>query len=108
MKRTRRNDPAKPVVRPAQRRAFVLALVVQYRGVDVLNRWAVEDYCVQTNASYRGTAWGADICPMFGRDLAYLARLGKLKRQRCGLSDGAWQPGFPKWVWSYRLCNEKE
>lgn len=26
---------------------------------------------------------------------------GMLRRGRMGLSGGSWQPGLPKWVWSY-------
>lgn len=31
-----------------------------------------------------------------------MAKLGYLERHRSGLSSGAWQSGFPKWVWSYQ------
>ena len=69
--------------------------------VDVLNRAFVDAYVAATGAKFVGTNWGADHCKQLGRDLAAMERMGQLKRRRVGLSDGAWMPGFPKWVWSY-------
>lgn len=73
-------------------------------GVDILCADFVDAYIEATEAPYGAVNWGAYKCPQLGRDLAAMYRAGTLKRGRVGLSDGAWQPGFPKWVYCYRLA----
>jgi hypothetical protein len=58
-------------------------------------------------AKFEGVAWGADHCPQLGRDLTRLYKARKLTRFRIGLGQN-WQPGFPKWVWSYQLPQRDE
>lgn len=72
-------------------------------GVDILASDFVDAYIEATNASFIPKNWGAHGCPQLGRDLAAMHEAGTLKRGRVGLSNGAWQPGFPKWVYVYRL-----
>lgn len=72
-------------------------------AVDVLNRDFVDAYTEATGVPFRVTFWGANKCAQLGRDLTEMKRKLRLKRARIGLSGGAWMPGFPKWVWSYRL-----
>lgn len=72
------------------------------RFIDVLNAGVVRDYIAQFEAPHQPTCWGAWKCPQMGADLGAMAKLGFLKRAATGLSGGAWQPGFPKWVWSYQ------
>jgi hypothetical protein len=45
--------------------------------------------------------WGASPVRQAMVDLKEMADDGVLERQRIGMSN--WQPGFPKWVWSYTL-----
>lgn len=71
-------------------------------GVDVLNRYFVDDYADATSAKVEIMMWGANRCPQLGRDLLSMYKVGQLERGRIGLA-GNWQPGFPKWVWSYRV-----
>lgn len=54
------------------------------------------------------TAWGAQPVAQAMRDMADLAGDGILTRGRIGLGGGNWQPGFPKWVWSYSLASQGE
>ena len=72
-------------------------------GVDTLNSQFVDDYIDATDAKFRFTNFGAYKCPQLGRDLSTMFRAGRLRRSRLGLTDGAWQPGFPTWVWCYSL-----
>lgn len=72
-------------------------------GVDILDSAFVDAYIEATEAPHTPTNWGAYKCPQLGRDLSKMYEMGILRRTRVGLSSGAWQPGFPKWVWSYRL-----
>lgn len=72
------------------------------RGIDVLNAALVDAYLDEFKPAFRATYWGAHKCRQLGQDLAAMAELGYLHRHRVGLSGGAWQPGFPTWVWSYR------
>lgn len=44
--------------------------------------------------------WGAQPVGQAMRDLSSLWKQGKLRRVKISLG-GVWQPGFPKWVWSY-------
>lgn len=76
--------------------------------IDVLNADLVDDYVDAFGLKCDIVPWGANICPQLGRDLSEMAKRGYLKRNRTGLSSGAWQPGFPKWVWSYRLGSYAE
>jgi hypothetical protein len=86
-----------------EREAWILAAVQEEQGLDVLNRVFVEQYVAATGAAVREVYWGAPHCRQLGADLSRLARKKKLSRRRIGLSGGAWMPGFPKWVWVYRL-----
>jgi len=75
--------------------------------VDILNADFVEAYLAWTEARAIDTNWGARKCPTLSRDLRYLWAIGRARRGRVGLGFN-WQPGFPKWVWSYEpLPKEK-
>jgi len=83
-------------------------------------RWLKTNYCADAvnqdfheayyqrfpEYSRRETFWGAQPVAQAQRDLAAMEKAGVLERGRLGLS-GNWQPGFPKWVWSYTLIAEK-
>lgn len=70
-------------------------------GVNILDADFVDEYIQNTNAPYKATMWGANKCPQLSRDLKEMQKQGIFQRRRSGLNNGAWQPGFPKWVWSY-------
>ena len=91
-------------MKPHERMVWLLQWVKKYRFADVLNSDLVDDYEHATGAKVDVVPWGANKCPQLGRDLAYMAKCGALKRWRNGLS-GGWQPGFPTWVWSYEIGN---
>jgi hypothetical protein len=48
------------------------------------------------------TSWGAQPVGQAMRDLARLHNAGIIERHSIALGL-AWQPGFPRWVWSYSL-----
>lgn len=81
---------------------WLMAYIEKHGQVDILNSDLVDGYIAATKAKHVKTCWGAYHCPMLGRDLAHMARSGALESRRLGLSGGSWQPGFPKWVWTYR------
>lgn len=90
---------------PRERRAWIAQYIATYEprtGVDVLHRRFVEAYVKATGSHVNPVAWGADKCRQLGADLSAMKRLGELRRFRIGLGFN-WQPGFPKWVWSYEL-----
>ena len=91
------------LVRRAARESWLLEYIKEHGGVDVLNAEFVDKFMEVTGAKYRVTMWGANKCPMLGRDLARLAACGILRRFRVGLGLN-WQPGFPTWVWSYEIA----
>lgn len=96
-------------MKPAERHEWIKAQLSpggeyeREKAVDVLNRYFVDDYVAATGAKIIPTNWGADHCAQLGRDLSAMSRRGILSRRRIGLSNGNWQPGFPKWVWCYAL-----
>lgn len=85
-----------------QRWEWLLKETRERRFVDVLNSEFVDAYIDEFKPAHQITYWGAKKCRKLGADLAAMAKLGYLERHRSGLSSGAWQPGFPKWVWSYQ------
>ena len=72
------------------------------RTLDVLNAKLVDDYIQAFDAPFWPACWGSHKCRQLGTDLSAMAKLGILRRNRTGLSGGAWRPWFPTWVWSYR------
>lgn len=97
-------------MKPRLRRDWILQHISQNYargGVDVMNRDFVDEYVDATKAKFQFMCWGANRCVQLGRDLALMVKLGKLERFRCGLGSN-WQPGFPKWVWSYYIKSQGE
>lgn len=88
-------------MKATDRHKWLLEYIKTNGPTDILNRKFIEDYVKATGTKFKPTYWGADKSPILGRDLAKMAKDKTLERYRCGLSGGIWQPGFPKWVWSY-------
>lgn len=84
-----------------ERQEWIIQYIKNSNGVDVLNSEFVDAYVEHTGAAVDVMMWGANRCKMIGRDLSELNNSGKLSRFRIGISN--WQPGFPKWVYSYSL-----
>lgn len=85
------------------RRAWLLREMGKERRVDVLNADFVERYANATGARIKRAMWGSGWCSLLSDDLRRMYKARLLQRVAVGLSSGAWQPGFPKWVYSYRL-----
>lgn len=81
---------------------YLLQLVLRERDLDVLNRYAVDDYVKHTGADFQVMFYGANKCKLMGRDLSAMCKLGYLRRYACGLQGMAGM-GFPRWVWSYKM-----
>lgn len=75
---------------------------ITYRA-DVLDALFVADYLTATGANFKPMKYGADKCPMLGRDLSELSKTGRLERSSMGLGAGSRGEGFPAWVWCYTL-----
>ncbi|CEE63205.1 conserved hypothetical protein [Xanthomonas citri pv. citri] len=71
--------------------------------MDVLNADFVERYAEATGARIKRSMWGAGWCSLLSDELRRMYKARLLQRVAVGLSSGSWQPGFPKWVYSYRL-----
>ena len=98
-------------MKPADRQNWILNYLeakqkpVLYRvRVDVLDSKFVDDYLQATGAKHSMMMYGAHKCRQLGRDLAALADIKQLERQRIGIGGMAGM-GFPSWVWSYSLLN---
>lgn len=87
---------------PESRRQWLMEWISNHTHADVLDAEFVDQYIIATKASFRPSNWGAHKCPSLSMDLSSLARAGQLTRWRCGLK-GSWQPGFPRWVWTYEI-----
>lgn len=97
-------------MKPRERRKWLAEYIrdnYPRAGVDILDRDFVDTYEAATGAQVQVKMWGANGCPQLAADLLAMKRLGQLKRHRTGLG-GNWQPGFPKWVWSYSLTPPRE
>lgn len=86
----------------ADRRRWVLEWLRANKFADCMNRDFVEDFAEATRCKYVASPWGAGWCRQLTEDLLRMHREGDLRRWRVGLGS-AWQPGMPKWVWSYGL-----
>ena len=86
----------------AERRLWLLRHLVEERFLDVLDTAFVEQYVGHTGARYFPSPWGAGWCKLLNSDLLRMYRRGELKRSRASLGM-SWQPGLPKWVYSYSL-----
>ena len=84
-----------------QRREWLLSEIAKEGRVDILNSNFVIGYADHTGAKYKPSFVGAGWCGLLSRDLARMAKLRLLKRQRCGLSAYEGGPGFPRWYYSY-------
>jgi predicted ATP-grasp superfamily ATP-dependent carboligase len=98
-------DKATGVMRRQQRWDYLLQRAVRYSTLDVVNAYLVEDYVEETGAKSKVMWYGADKCPLLGRDLSAMEREGLLSRYRTGLSD-MHSMGFPSWVWVYSLTDK--
>jgi hypothetical protein len=90
---------------PEQRYDWIENYLIEHERegpVDVLNRDFIDAYSADTGANVFVQMYGANKCPMLGRDLAFMAKEYRLKRFRSGVQGMAGM-GFPRWVWSYRL-----
>lgn len=89
----------------AVRYAALLKLTEREHRLDVLNRYAVDEFVEATGADCEVMPYGANKCPRMGRDLSAMAEAGLLMRHRTGI-DGMGGMGFPRWVWSYQLTDK--
>lgn len=85
------------------RQAWIVQWLKENFCADSVNQQFHEDYH-KTFPKYKQAFkfWGAQPVARAMQDLAEMERDGLLKRGRVSLG-GNWQPGFPKWVWSYTL-----
>ena len=84
---------------------FIKDYIKKRLSVDILDADFVDAFIEKFNAPHRITIFGANKCPSLGKLLAEMSKNKILKRFPCGLSKPNWQPGFPKWVYSYQLFN---
>lgn len=84
--------------------AFILDYLKECpEGFDILHAEFVEEFITEVKCKFRATWWGAPKCKYLYTTLKRMTDAGVLKRTRCGLPHGNWQPGFPKWVFHYTM-----
>ena len=86
----------------ATKEQFILDWLKSERGADALNSGFHAAYHEKFGGRRHECYWGAQTVYEAQKLMAAMAKEGKLNRGRVGLSTN-WQPGFPKWVWCYRL-----
>lgn len=75
------------------------------QATDILDSQFVNDYITKFKPKFTHVNWGAHKCKEISRLLAGLYKKGYLTRFSIGLGTN-WQPGFPRWVYSYELPKE--
>ena len=70
---------------------------------DLMNSELVDEYEEKFKPKVDVMIYGANRCKDLGRTLSYGYKIGLLKRSSVGLTNGAWNVGFPKWVYVYEL-----
>lgn len=94
------------MTRKAERERFILDWLSANHCADVVNQEFHEAYHQRfPEYTRRETFWGAQPVAQAQRDLSRMERAGVIGRARISLGEN-WQPGFPKWVWGYRLLKE--
>lgn len=73
------------------------------KRADVMNTKLVDEYEEKFKPKVDVMIYGANRCKDLGRTLSYGYKIGLLKRYPVGLTNGAWNVGFPKWVYIYEL-----
>lgn len=102
-----REDTSKPIMKHSMRVAWLLNEVKHRIFVNVLNQDFSDGYIKITNAPHEIMLYGANRCPMLGRDLSKMYRAGLLCRDVTGVED-ARSLQFPTWVWTYSLPDKKD
>lgn len=74
------------------------------RSVSVLDANFHEDFHARFGGARKLKHWGAQPVAAAMTLLRRLFDRRLLRRARVGLRGGEWQPGFPRWVWEYRLA----
>lgn len=85
------------------KKEFIKEYIRKRLSVDILDAEFVDAYIEKFQPKYKVKMFGANNCPELGQLLSTMYQAGELKRFACGLPKPNWQPGFPKWVYSYQL-----
>ena len=92
----------------AERERWILDWMKQYYCADAVNQDFHKAYHQRfPEYARKETYWGAQPVAQAQRDLARMAQAGILERGPVSLGAN-WQPGFPKWVWSYSLAGNRK
>lgn len=75
------------------------------KAVDMLDEDFVDKFIQQFNAKHQATLIGAYRCNELSRLLGKMYKNGLLVRYPMGLRSGAYQDGFPKWIYCYEVYN---
>jgi len=95
---------AKPVL-PAVRVKldWLVSWMKENQRADVINTELVDAYEKEFKVNVSVMIYGPNRCKDLGKTLSLGYKLGLFKRQPVGLANGAWNVGFPKWVYVYEL-----
>jgi hypothetical protein len=87
----------------SKKEEFIMEWLIQENHLDTLNTEFVDAYINAFSPPHKIMTFGANKCPELGRLLSSMYKRGIITRQSFGITNGAWQYGFPKWVWSYSI-----
>lgn len=95
---------AKPVLPAVQVKLnWLVNWMKENQRADVMNSKLVDEYEEEFKPKVDVMIYGANRCKDLGRTLSTGHKLGLFKRSAVGLTNGAWNVGFPKWVYVYEL-----
>lgn len=88
-------------------RAWIVSFLQRETEVSAVHAEFHAAFATRFDLPTQPSVVGASVCRTAMRRLAHLASTGVLTRQRTPLGTG-WQPGFPRWVYSYSLRRDVE
>jgi hypothetical protein len=86
----------------AKGQVFVKKYLTENHSVDILHLEFIDQFVEATGYPVRFQPFGANTCRGAGRTLSKMYQSGILTRGIINLGYN-WMPGFPKWVYVYRL-----
>lgn len=86
---------------------WLIEYMEKNQHADVMNSELVDEYEGKFNVEVDIKMYGANRCKDLGKLLSLGYKLGLFNRSPVGLTNGAWNVGFPKWVYVYELKLKK-
>jgi hypothetical protein len=90
-----------------QAEEFILGWLEYNHSINILDSNFIDTFSDVTGARIEPILFGPNKCKYASTTLSKMYKEKILTRRVVGLGSN-WQPGFPKWVYSYRLADSNE